>query len=83
MIEEKFITSPIKFASTGWTDATEEEAEMWSNYHYTTRPRYGEGWFPAYEFHGPHNNYARYMYRSRQEAEAAMSAYIEEQKEEA
>jgi len=82
MIEEKFRTSPIKFVSTGWTNATEEEAEMWSNSHYTTEPRYGEGWFPAYEFYGP-SFHCRYMYRSRQEAEAAMTAYIEKQKEKA
>ena len=83
MAEEKFKTSAIRFDTTGWTGATEEDAQMWANYHYTTEPRYGEGWFPAYEFHGPHNNYARYMYRSRQEAETAMAAYIGKQKEDA
>jgi hypothetical protein len=72
---DNFKTVPTKFDTTGWVEATEDEAEMWANYHYTTSKGYGWGWFPAYEIYGPSRR-TRYMYHSRQEAEDKMAAYI-------
>jgi hypothetical protein len=74
--EAKYQTTPIKFRVTGWVEATEDDAEMWSNSHYHYAKGYGWGWFPAYEHYGPHGNRMRYMYSTCKEAEAKLAEYV-------